>query len=285
MASLLISTQWLADHLHDANIRVADVRWYLLNKEKDGRQEYLRGHIPGAVFLNVDGELAALPGKGPGRHPLPAPSAFAETASRAGIGPKTYVIAYDDMGGATAARLWWLLRYMGHDQVSVLDGGITRWILEGRPLESGERTAPRAIFEPRPHREWVVDQDMVNRLRNDPKALVIDARAAERYEGKIEPVDPKAGHIPGAKSAPYTGNQQSAEDPRFKEPSALRERFEQIGADKAETIVSYCGSGVNACMNILALQLAGFKDVLLYEGSWSDWSRTPERPVGVGPKP
>jgi thiosulfate/3-mercaptopyruvate sulfurtransferase len=285
MPSSLATTEWLAAHLHDPDLRVIDVRWYLLNKDKQGREEYLRGHIPGAVFMDIETDLSAPRLHGPGRHPLPPPSAFAESASRAGIGPGTFVVAYDDTGGATAARLWWLLRYFGHERVSLLDGGISRWIAEGRPLKTGEVTVARAEFVPFPHPEWVVDQKTVDRLRRDPTALILDARAAERYEGKTEPVDPKAGHIPGAKSAPFSGNLRSPGDPRLKEPSALKERFGQLGADQAQAIVTYCGSGVNACLNILALQLAGYGNPLLYEGSWSDWSRNPDRPVAVGPNP
>lgn len=281
----VVSTDWLAAHMHDPQVRIADVRWYLLDKTKDGRQEYLRGHIPGAVFVDVDSALAAPFGQGPGRHPLPSARVFSEAASRAGIGPDTHVVAYDDSGGASAARLWWLLRYYGHNSVSLLDGGIVRWVAEGRPLETQEPSVPRATFVPRPQRGWVLDQATVNEFRDDPSALILDVRAAERYRGEVEPIDPRAGHVPGAVSAPYSGNFRSADDPRFLEPDRLRARFEELGAGRAEKIVSYCGSGVNACQNILALHLAGFENTLLYEGSWSDWCRNPERPAAVGPKP
>ncbi len=279
--SPLVSTEWLAAHLNDTRIRIADVRWYLLKPEQ-GRAEYLRGHIPGAVLLDIDSDLSSPPGTGPGRHPLPGPDAFAEVASRAGIGANIHVIAYDDAGGSTAARLWWLLRYFGHDQVSLLDGGITRWVAEGRPRQTEIPKVPRANFVARPHREWVVDQKTVDALRNNPKALLLDTRAPERYEGKVEPIDARPGHIPGAKSAPWAGNLRAPDDPRFAEPSVLRERFENLGAKRAERIVAYCGSGVNACQNILALDLAGFTNVLLYEGSWSDWSRNPNLPAALG---
>lgn len=285
MTPLLVSTDWLANHLHDANLRIVDTRWYLLDKEKNGNAEYTRGHIPGAIFLDVDRDLASPPLHGPGRHPLPAPKAFAETASRAGIGPQTYVVAYDDAGGMNAARVWWLLRYFGHDGVSVLDGGITSWIAEGRPLDTAVPKVARAKFTARPHPDWVVDQVRVDALRQDPNALVLDARSAERYEGKVEPIDPIAGHIPGARSAPGAGNLRSPDDLRFREPNELRARFEDLGAAESKRMVCYCGSGINACQNILALGLAGFDDARLYEGSWSDWSRTPGRPVAVGPRP
>lgn len=281
----LVSTDWLAAHLGDQDLRIVDVRWYLFDKTKDGREEFTRGHIPCAVFMDVSSELAAPVGQGPGRHPLPRPDLFAEAASRLGIGADTYVIAYDDSGGASAARLWWLLRYFGHDRVSLLDGGIVRWIAEGRPLETQVRPVTPATFSPWSHPEWVVDQDTVDALRRDPNALVLDVRAAERYRAEVEPIDPRAGHIPKAISAPYTGNLRAADDPRFLEPAQLRARFEGLGVDGSKRIVSYCGSGINACQNIFALHIAGFEDSLLYEGSWSDWSRNPDRPAAEGPNP
>ncbi len=281
--SPLVTTEWLAQHLDDLDLRIVDVRWYLFDKTRTGQSEYLRGHIPGAVWMDLDRDLASPRGQGPGRHPLPTPERFAQAASRAGIGESTFVVAYDDLGAASAARLWWLLRYFGHDQVSLLDGGITRWNAEGRPLQTEIPSVPVASFVPHPHPEMVVNADSVDALRRDPSALVLDVRAAERYEGKIEPIDPRAGHVPGAVSAPYTGNVN--EDKRFNSPEKLRARFAQLGAENKQHIVSYCGSGVNACQNIFALELAGFDDTLLYEGSWSDWSGDPNRPMATGPKP
>ncbi len=282
--SPLVSTDWLAAHLNDSNLRVADVRWYLLDKDKNGRDEYLRGHIPGAVFLDIDTDLASPRGQGPGRHPLPRPGAFAEVASWAGIGADTHVVAYDDCGGATAARLWWLLRYFGHENISLLDGGIVRWIAKGCSLQTEVPTVARAAFVAQPHSERVVDRTVVDVLRKDAKSLVLDVRAPERYEGKVEPIDPRAGHMPGAKSAPLAGNLLSADDPRFLDSAALRERYNALGADKAERVVAYCGSGINTCQAIFAMRLAGI-DALLYEGSWSDWSSDPDAPLAVGPNP
>lgn len=282
---LLVSTDWLTAHLDDPDVRVADVRWYLLEKDKNGREEYLRGHIPGAVFFDVDTDLAAPRGQGPGRHPLPRPDAFAQVASRAGIGANTHVIAYDDRGGEAAARLWWLLRYFGHGKVSLLDGGIPRWIAEGRPLETVVPVVPPSSFIARPRPEMFVDRARVDALRDDPKTLLLDVRVPERYEGKWEPLDPRAGHIPGAKNAPLAGNLRSADDPRFLDAAELRAHFERLGAREAERIVAYCGSGINACQTILALNLAGFDNALLYAGAWSDWSSNPDSPVAVGPNP
>jgi thiosulfate/3-mercaptopyruvate sulfurtransferase len=280
----LVSTEWLAAHLGDPNLRIVDVRWYLFEQDKTGHQEYLRGHIPGAVFLDLDKDLSAPPGEGPGRHPLPRAEEFAQVASRSGIGPETHVIAYDDAGGATAARLWWLIRYFGHANVSLLDGGIAQWKAEGRSLETEVPQVPAATFVPHPNPALVVDQATVDAMRNDPKALVLDVRVPERYQGKVEPIDPRAGHIPGARNVPLATNLRSAGDTRFRERSELKREYESMGADRAEKIVCYCGSGVNACQTVFALNVAGFT-ALLYEGSWSDWSSNPERPAGTGPNP
>ncbi len=281
---LLVSTEWLAGRLGDSGIRIADVRWSLLEKDR-GRNAYLEGHIPGAVFFDVDGELASPPGQGPGRHPLPRPQPFATSMSRAGIDADTHVIAYDFGDGSTAARLWWLLRYFGHERVSLLDGGVARWNAEGRPLESQLRSYPPAAFAGEPHAGILVDAAAVERLRTDPRTLLLDSRMAERYEARVEPIDRVAGHIPGARSRPYPVNVRSSADPRFLEPAQLREQFMQLGAGRADRVVCYCGSGVNACQNLLALRLAGFDTGLLYEGSWSDWCSVPTRAVSTGPEP
>lgn len=283
--SLLVSTDWLAAHVNDPAVRVADVRWYLFDKDKTGRSEYAHGHIPGAVFLDVDTDLANHDAPGPGRHPIPRPDAFAESMARAGIGANTHVIAYDDRGGATAARLWWLLRYFGHDQVSLLDGGITQWTAEGRPLQSEEPQVARTEFVGRPRSELIVDKEKVKSMQNNSRALILDVRVAERYEGIVEPIDPRAGHVPGAKNAPIAGNWRSATDFRFLSPGDLRARFDRLGVNKVDQVVTYCGSGINACQTVFALNLAGFDHALLYEGSWSDWSRDKNLPAATGPNP
>ncbi len=281
---LLVTAEWLEAHLYDTELRVADVRWSLLEQEK-GRNAYAQAHVPGAVFLDLDAELASPRGDGPGRHPLPSATAFAASMARAGISTGTHVVAYDFGDGSTAARLWWLLRYFGHERVSLLDGGIARWTAEGRSLESPARAHPPGDFTPRPHPGMLVDAATVERWRSDPRTLILDARAAERYEGKVEPIDPVAGHIPDAKSHPYPTNVRSPEDPRFLEPERLRAHFVRLGADRAERVICYCGSGVNACQNVFALQVAGFMTGLLYEGSWSDWCNVPTRAMRTGSEP
>jgi thiosulfate/3-mercaptopyruvate sulfurtransferase len=279
--SQLISTEWLSAHLNDPHVRIVDTRWYLLNSEQ-GREEYNRAHIPGAIYLHIDRDLARPPYSGPGRHPLPDADQFAEVASRAGITPSSHVIAYDAQGGATAARLWWLLRFFGHDAVSLLDGGITRWIAESRELEQDIPAVPRGKFVPHTRADWVVSQDDIDTLRHDSNTLLLDSRVTDRYEGKSEPIDARPGHIPGAKNAPLAGNLRSSDDPRFLDPAMLHARFAGLGAESAQRIIAYCGSGVNACANIFALELAGFKGALLYEGSWSDWSRNLALPAALG---
>ncbi len=281
---LLVSTAWLAESLDDHGVRIADVRWSLLEKDK-GRNAYRAGHIPGAVFVDLDGELASAPGQGPGRHPLPRPEAFAAAMMRAGIGADTRVIAYDFGDGSTAARLWWLLHYFGHPEVSLLDGGFARWSAEGRPLESVVPTHPPRTFAAEPDPAMLVDAAAVERFRGDPRTLLLDSRMAERYAGEVEPIDPVAGHIPGAKSRPYPANVRSAEDPRFREQGELHAQFLALGAGDADRVVAYCGSGVNACQNLFALHLAGFDTGLLYEGSWSDWCSVPSRAMKTGTEP
>jgi len=279
---LLVSVEWLASRLDDPFVRIADVRWSLLEKDK-GRNAYREAHVPGAVYFDIDEDLASPRGQGPGRHPLPAPEQFAARMSRAGIGPDTHVVAYDFGDGSTAARLWWLLRYHGHEKVSLLDGGMARWKAEGRPLESAVPAYATASFAGTPQPGMLVDAEAVERLRHDPRTLLLDARAAERFEGRLEPIDPAAGHIPGARNNPFPTNVRSAEDTRFLDAADLRAKFERLGVDDSRRVVSYCGSGINACQNLLALRLAGFGDGLLYEGSWSDWCSVPARGVATGP--
>ncbi len=276
---LLVSSDWLAAHLHDPLVRIADVRWYLPHLGKSGAGEFAAGHVPGAVYVDVDTELAAPRGSGPGRHPLPDMAVFEAAMRRIGVTPETHVIAYDDNSG-TAARLWWLLQYTGHPRASLLDGGIAAWQAEGRPIESGMGCAyAPGSFTARPQPGQVVDKAAVVALSERPNVLILDARARERYEGRIEPIDARPGHIPGARSAPFI--ESLGPDGRFLSPAALRARYVALGIDEAETVVAYCGSGVTACHDILTLRLAGRNDALLYEGSWSDWAADDSLPAVV----
>ena len=277
----LVSTDWLAARPGASHVRVVDARWSLLEPSK-GRASYEAAHVPGAAFLDVDGDLASPRGQGPGRHPLPTAGHFAAAMSRAGVGGESHVVAYDFGDCSTAARVWWLLRHFGHDRVSLLDGGWTRWSAEGRATESAAPAIASGAFTARARSGDLVDADEVERLRHDPGTLLIDSRMPERYEGRTEPIDPVAGHVPLAVNHPFPRNVRAADDPRFLPPETLRERFTALGAGRAERVIAYCGSGVNACQNLFALHVAGFGMGLLYEGSWSDWCSTGTRPVGTG---
>ena len=273
----VVSCAWLAERLDDPGIRVVDTRWYL-GAPGEGRRRYAEGHIHGAVFLDLDEDLAGP--TGPGRHPLPQPGVFSATLGRHGIGNQHHVAVYDQGPGSIAARLWWMLRNVGHHRVSVLDGGYLQWTSTGRPITRVEPDPPPAMFEVGQGCTATVDR---HSLRSRLGAVqVIDARAPERYRGEVEPVDPAAGHIPTSLSAPTDGNLDA--DGMFKAPEELAARFADLGIDPAVPIVSSCGSGVTACHNILALRRAGLPEAMLYPGSWSDWSSA-GFPVATGPRP
>lgn len=278
--SPLVSATSLRSHIDDARVVVADVRWYL--KGPRGIDAYEAGHIPSAFFVDVDNDLASAPwSSGPGRHPLPSPDHFADVLARMGVGPEDIVIAYDDTGGTTAARLWWLLEYFGHGGGRVLDGGIQAWIAEGFPLDTAPPTRlprARAALEPRP--SMVVDKLRVREMSERRHGVLLDARAPERFEGRSEPVDARPGHIPGAKSAPFADNLRNPGGP-FRPKSELADHYASLGVTRGEPVVAYCGSGVTACHDVLALAIVD-RDALLYEGSWSDWAADPSLPAALG---
>lgn len=273
----IVSCGWLAQRLGDPGVRVVDTRWYLL-EPGGGRLRYDEGHIPGAVFLDLDTDLSAP--SGPGRHPLPKPSDFGALLGGHGIGNEHHVVVYDQGPGSIAARLWWMLRSVGHDEVSVLDGGYGRWTAKGYQTTADKPEYASLPFEVSRHFTPTIDR---HALRARLGTLqVIDARPEDRYRGENETIDPAAGHIPTSISAPTDGN--LGPDGRFKPPDRLAARFAGLGIDPAVPIVSSCGSGVTACHNILALHLAGWPEATLYPGSWSDWS-TAGFPVTTGPEP
>lgn len=279
---LLVSVAWLSENLNNAKVKIVDVRWYLASPPK-GFQEYQTGHIPGAIFLDLEKELARPAYQGPGRHPLPTPEEFAAVMGHIGVGPDIHVVVYDNSGGGVAARLWWLLHYYGHTSVSLLDGGISAWQAAGFPLSQEIPHPSSALFVPNPQPHMVVDKAHVRALVEIHEGLLLDARARERYEGRVEPVDPRAGHIPGARSAPYMDN--VASDGKMRSVPELREYYTALGAHDAEEIVCYCGSGVTAALDVFALALAGFPNARLYSGSWSDWSSDPGLPAAIGAIP
>lgn len=266
----LVSADWLRDHIGDPDVKVIDFRWYLLDRK--GHDEYLRGHIPGALFVDLEAVTGT---RGGGRHPLPAAWQVQDEMQKAGVDDITKVVVYDDAGGSVAARLWFLLGWFGHGERAVLDGGLQAW---GEPLETRIRSVIRGTFRSKPpDRAQILDFDAVRQLQDVP---LLDARAGERYSGEKEPIDPKAGHIPGALSAPWMEN--LGPDGRFKSPGELLAHFSGLGA--GDGAVVYCGSGVNACHDLLAMELAGVSNGRLYAGSWSDWSHH-DAPVATGKEP
>lgn len=268
--SAIVSPEWLRDRLEDPGLVVVDCR-FELSKPDAGRKAYELDHIPGAVYMDLEKDLSGPVGRHGGRHPLPETEAFAEMLGRAGIDHDKTVVAYDDQGGAMAARLWWLLRYFGHGQVAVLDGGYRGWKEKGFPV-TADRIQPRPVrFVPRiRHPEWLVSMEEVKRHRG----LLIDSREPDRYAGKFEPIDAKAGHIPGAINYFWKNNLEEGHS--WKSPQALKRDFSFI--PEGEEPIVYCGSGVTACANLLALYVAG-RNGRLYAGSFSDWISYGENPV------
>ena len=273
----IVTCGWLADHLDDLGIRIVDTRWFL-GQPGAGMLRYEDDHLPGAVFLDLDDDLAA--SEGPGRHPLLTPDDLADLLGRHGIGNEDHVVVYDQGPGAIAARLWWMLRSVGHERVSVLDGGYDRWSTQGHPLTTDPPDIVPTTYEAGEGPTLTVNRDQL--LARLGTAQVIDAREPERYRGETEPIDSVAGHIPTALSAPTAEN--VGPDATFKPAHVLAARFFEMGLDQEKPVVSYCGSGVTACHNLLALHIAGYPEGILYPGSWSDWSAT-GMPVAAGAEP
>ena len=261
-------------------VRIVDCRW-ALGRPGAGAEAYAAGHLPGAIHLDLDDDLADPSGYGaPGRHPLPSPAAFAGRLGRAGIGDEHLVVAYDDVGGWVAARLWWMLDNLGHREVAVLDGGIDAWTAVGGTLTTEEPAWPPAQLHLGDAWSGVIDRDELKRRLGS--VVLLDARGAPRYRGETEPIDPVAGHIPTARNAPVDGN---LADGRFRGAAELYDRFRELGADgSGGPVVTSCGSGTSALHHAIAMRLAGLPDPILYVGSYSDWSRSGE-PVATGPEP
>jgi len=265
----VVTGDWLDDHLDE--VVIADVRWYL--DGRSGHDAFLRGHLPAARFIDLDRWLAAPAEPSRGRHPLPDPDVFAEGMQRSGIHETDTVVGYDDAGGTVAARLVWMLRVTGHD-AALLDGGIKAW---AGSLERGRGSAVLpAEFRPRP---WPADRVVALDDLDGDEGILVDARDGDRYRGEREPVDSRAGHIPGARSLPC--REHLRPDGTFLPADELRRRFEALGIESGSEVISYCGSGVTACHNLLALEHAGFSPGRLYAGSWSQYSHT-DRPAATG---
>jgi thiosulfate/3-mercaptopyruvate sulfurtransferase len=272
VAGPLISAEELAPRL--ARASVLDVRWSLGGPP--GREEYAKGHIPGAVFVDLDTELAG-PAGDRGRHPLPATADFEQAMRKAGVDDDRRVVVYDADTSLAAARAWWLLRYFGHRDVVVLDGGLAAWTAAGYPVSTETPATKSGGFQARPGALPVLDPEQAATLAG--RGLLIDARAGERFRGEVEPIDPVAGHIPGARNLP--AGEALDEDGRFRDPDVLRKLFHRVGVRDGVEIGTYCGSGVTAAHAVLALELAGYS-AALYPGSWSEWCADRRRPVARG---
>ena len=278
----LVTDDWLAGELKRAppapsDIRVVDCRWKL-GQPGAGERAYRQGHIPGAVFADIDRDLSAPAGER-GRHPLPSAPDFAALMQRLGIGDRTRVVAYDDQSGEYAVRVWFLLRYFGHETGAVLDGGLPAWVAAGHPLETAVPEPARTEFQAVAHPELLIAREKLLPELAAGRLLLLDARAPERYRGETEPIDPKPGHIPGAVNAPFAANVANG---KLLSAAALAERYRKLGVRPERTTAVYCGSGVTAAHDLLALVLAGLPEALLYPGSWSEWARNPNAPVEVG---
>ncbi|MDX3054340.1 sulfurtransferase [Streptomyces sp. NE06-03E] len=274
MKPIITASEYMSESTGPRPPVLLDIRWQLGGP--NGRADYEAGHLPGAVYVDLDSELAGPAGTG-GRHPLPDPEAFGAVMRRAGVGQDTPVVVHDGGQGWAAARAWWLLRWAGHSDVRVLDGGLAAW--DG-PLTTDIPEPAEGDFRPRPGALGLLDADGAAKLARS--GLLLDARAGERYRGEVEPIDRVGGHIPGAVSAPTTEN--VGEDGRFLPADALASRFSALGAYRDTQVGVYCGSGVSGAHEVLALELAGYP-AALYAGSWSEWSSDEARPVATGPDP
>ncbi|MGE0393106.1 MAG: sulfurtransferase [Vicinamibacterales bacterium] len=280
MFRTFIPTADLAAHLDDPSWVVVDVR-YSLTDGAAGLAQYREGHIPGAVYASLSHDLSSAPTGANGRHPLPSVEAMAATFGRLGIGPRTQVVCYD-ADNMFAARLWWMLRYLGHDAVAVLDGGFPAWTAEGRPVRAGDEHRAPATFTPAVREGMRVGVETVAAASRDGGLRLIDARAPERFEGRNETLDKAAGHIPGAGN--HFFKQNFTADGTVRPADELRGLLAATAQGRPMTdVVMYCGSGVTACQNLLAAEHVGLPGARLYVGSWSEWSADPDRPVETGP--
>lgn len=279
LAGPLIDVSELAAALGDARLRIVDCRHDLADLDA-GRHAFEQGHIPGAIFMHLDDDLSGTKTGRNGRHPLPEPDVFASRLGALGIGPNDTVVAYDAQGSAMAARLWWMLRWIGHRSVAVLDGGFPAWSAAGLPVETQSRSLPPATY-PLPARLGAtMDAVALQEALERNEIVLIDARAPDRFAGQNETLDPVGGHIPGAINRFFRNNLANG---RFRPASELRAEFEALLGDKRPAdVVHQCGSGVTACHNLLAMEVAGLAGARLYPGSWSEWCADPSRPVATG---
>ncbi len=277
----LVSTDWLADHLRAPDVRVVDATLALPNEDWEPRARFEESHIPGAVFFDID-EIADSGSELP--HMLPAPEKFSSRVRRLGLGDGTRIVVYDQQGLRSAARVWWMFRIFGHDDVAVLDGGLPKWLDEGRPSEDGPARPGERHFSARMNTLMLRDRDQVLDNIESKREQLLDARSRGRFQGTEPEIWPgrRGGHVPGSLSLPF--NELLAEDGRtLLKPAQLRDRFEAAGIDMARPVITTCGSGITAAVLALGLHLAGHKEVAVYDGSWAEWGRPGDTPVEVGP--
>ena len=274
---MLINTENLFKHRHDPDWVIFDCRHDLFDPGK-GERQYREGHIPGAHFANIDTDLSGDKTGSNGRHPLPSPAAFSAFLARHGVSNTSTIVAYDDVGGQFASRLWWMARWIGLTKIFLLDGGIPKWIAEGRALATDVPAPSPAPLRGNANPLMVWSATELAAHIEDANISVIDARAAERYRGEVEPIDPVAGHIPGALNRFYKANLNA--DLTFRAADEIKNDFAKLTNDQSSAnVVHYCGSGVTACANIFAMEYAGLPGSKLFAGSWSEWVSDPSRPV------
>jgi thiosulfate/3-mercaptopyruvate sulfurtransferase len=279
-AAGLVEPAWLEARLERVDVRVIDASWYLPAMARDARAEYLQAHIPGAVYLDLSTDLADR--SAPVRNTIAPPARLAERFAAAGIGTAHHVVVYDRLGGYSAGRVWWSLRYAGHDRVSLLDGGFGRWAAEGRPLQAGAVELPFAGFAARPRPELLVHKADVLRALREGSPQIVDARSAERFRGEGEEHTRHRGHIPGSLNVPYSENLQG--DPaRLRPLPELRRSYAAAGVDLGRPIITSCGSGVTAALDAFVLVRLGCERVAVYDGSWAEWGDSDDVPI-AGPR-
>lgn len=281
----IVSKQWLLARMYEPDLIIVDCR-FQLGSPKAGQDAFKASHIPGAIYLDLEEDLSAPIGEHGGRHPLPDPQTLAQRLSQVGISNSSHIIAYDDQGGMYASRLWWLLRWLGHDNVYVMDEGFTSWKEAGYPVTDAIAVQIPSTFQYRIRKDMVVDMQTVRLNLDNPSVLLVDSREPARYQGLQEPIDAKAGHIPNAINSLWKNVLKDQASGSWKNEEELREHFAPItqALDYDKEVIVYCGSGVSACPNVLALYKLGYDQVKLYAGSWSDWISYSENPVATGEK-
>ncbi len=277
---LLVDPDWLEARLDDADLRVVDCSWYLPDAERNARAEYEDAHIPGAVHLDLSTDLADL--SAPVRNTIAKPDALSRAFGRAGIGSGDRVVLYDRLAGFSAGRLWWALRYAGHERAALLDGGFERWCAERKPVRAGRESPEPADFEAQEQPRWLATRHDVRRVVESGGAAIVDARGAPRFRGEVAESTRHRGHIPGSLNVPHGAN-LAGDPPRFKPLHELRDLYQAAGVSFDEPVITTCGSGVTASLAAFALVLLGHSDVRVYDGSWAEWGDDDEAPVASGP--